>query len=1057
MGAVFSPIVHPFSKPLHRTIPKSVAVIGGGAPATPFIITPSTETPVAGVDTTWTTNAGDLGTPVSYSWDFGDGTIPVTGATPSHYFVGPGPYTVTCVVTYDDDSTDTDTQVITLQTTEVLTLLNKPYQDGTALPAASDAYWTKYTLSTTADYAAAPDGTTTATLIDEGAASGTPNFQRTYTGVTAGADYTFVCYAKYIDLRYFVVDIYSTHVSAVVFDLQSGVIAGGQASANRLLGSSMQAVPGATGWYRLSVSFRAEATTIYPILCTANSATLDNDGVPASYTGTNRQLLFWGPQMIAGVDDFSTRTHYLGAVQSPAPTSTVNVLRASDGHTLTHMVDFSLGDLTDSNYNTTYDFDAKAGTIDGPVFPVGGKLQSDATVGYHTRGYGFNWAVGYSIGKPKLNGVVTQVGLWIYLEEAPATYIRPITFSASGTYQGFSINSDLSVTSRDISAAEGTTMFAGPLPLKEWFYLGMGQVGLNKKLVLRTRSGSSWADSFSSITTESSANFELDNDLLVGFWHTAGNANYYTRFTGATYHQLDSLDQLGYPSEIVPPQIGNHIYNANADTGDDTNDGVTAPWQTVDKVSAMFGTNGVIEEYTAGTVGSGNWLVIDTSTEQFVTTDIPIFLRRAGTWLKPPVGETVVDIKSYVEVASGDWAATGGYSNIYQIACDEPEITTVFGDNVLFANEITEAAITSLAALNAAAGGASWLDTTGNILYIKPLALTNPATDGITYIYGRHRTKGDTVGYPVVSVAAADCRVTGCKIWYTADNGNGNYAVGEITGFSGKLLVENCDSKYSDKHGICFTINATGSQIDIVNCEASLSYTYPFTSFMFSGSGNVHNYTECTSDVAILLKRSAVGTPNITHGNGPGAFYMHGSGGTFTEVNFTDCVFGGSIEAEVAHNEINVVGGSVQFVRGGNTVNLDTVTLRDVIPINGTVTGLTVVTGNSYSTVWDMQGSLTNSTFDLRTLAAQAIGLWTLTGATTFTGNTIRFAAGQSSPIIKNSAATDIVAWNNNTYYIEAAAVFAKDFDAGGGAADYTFAQWQALGYDVNSTRYDPT
>lgn len=37
----------------------------------PFVITPSTATPVAGVDVTWTTNAGDLGTPVSYSWDFG--------------------------------------------------------------------------------------------------------------------------------------------------------------------------------------------------------------------------------------------------------------------------------------------------------------------------------------------------------------------------------------------------------------------------------------------------------------------------------------------------------------------------------------------------------------------------------------------------------------------------------------------------------------------------------------------------------------------------------------------------------------------------------------------------------------------------------------------------------------------------------------------------------------------------------------------------------------------------------------------------------------------------
>ncbi len=52
-----------------------------------------------------TTAAGDAIT--TYSWNFGDGTLPVTGATPTHAYATPGPYTVSLMVTDMTGGTNT--------------------------------------------------------------------------------------------------------------------------------------------------------------------------------------------------------------------------------------------------------------------------------------------------------------------------------------------------------------------------------------------------------------------------------------------------------------------------------------------------------------------------------------------------------------------------------------------------------------------------------------------------------------------------------------------------------------------------------------------------------------------------------------------------------------------------------------------------------------------------------------------------------------------------------------------------------------------------------------
>lgn len=133
--------------------------------------------------------------------------------------------------------------------------------------------------------------------------------------------------------------------------------------------------------------------------------------------------------------------------------------------------------------------------------------------------------------------------------------------------------------------------------------------------------------------------------------------------------------------------------------------------------------------------------------------------------------------------------------------------------------------------------------------------------------------------------------------------------------------------------------------------------------------------------------------------------------------------------------------------------------------LGGSVTGSTITVADIAVNpiALDLDVSITNNTFDLRNYpGGSTSGIW-IPGSglnLTFSGNTIRFGntgLTVSCPVFKDMASADIVSCDNNTYYIGAAAVFAKSFDDGGGPSDYTFAQWQALGYDLNSTRLDPT
>jgi PKD repeat protein len=91
-----------------------------------------------------TTGVGQIS---SYSWNFGDGNPPASGAQPSHTYTTPGAYTVTLTVTNDSGASASASQIVTVnepsssggQTTTVTTTVTTSAPP-TPLPATTRAY-----------------------------------------------------------------------------------------------------------------------------------------------------------------------------------------------------------------------------------------------------------------------------------------------------------------------------------------------------------------------------------------------------------------------------------------------------------------------------------------------------------------------------------------------------------------------------------------------------------------------------------------------------------------------------------------------------------------------------------------------------------------------------------------------------------------------------------------------------------------------------------------------------------------------------------------------------
>jgi PKD repeat protein len=776
--------------------------------------------------------------------------------------------------------------------------------------------------------------------------------------------------------------------------------------------------------------------------------------VPSTSSSPNHYFVGNGPYTVT-----CTITLPGGATHSDTQTISPTTPPETSGQTLLFAEAFT----ADRSSASPGSFTRIAGSANLRSGPNGAKLAPTAGVGHSAKSRGVLWFGSWDLTDANAAANRYQVGGWFYFTQFPSSesmIIGLLTSNGAGAAQGLTLNSSgVLGVSLDYEVQVGNPAGAtrpGTLQLNKWYWIGLaiggtGYAGFSTWKAARVIVKEIGQPE---VITVTQINSGTDSYFGIG----CRTNNHTCKISYVTYHQLGAITDAGFPGDEVPPQTRNYIYQASA-SGSDSNNGVTGAWQTITKVNQMLDPTyyGIDSVGVDGVEGSGSRLVINSAAPFDV--GVPrLKIYTPSLHLKSSSGQAT--IKSWHQITSGQWSVTGGYTGIYQMTMDAAHSKVG-----VWSNDVWHEQVASLAALDAAAAGASF--NSGTTLYVKPFGSTDPRSDGKTYIHSKPNDDAGGVGFPVIAIAAMDCLVENFNIDYTASTGNGQYCVGDWTGFSGKLLVRNVNTRFTDKHAICYTINANNSLITTEDCNCEQGLSPVFTSYMASGTGNNHIYRRCLTVKGDLLPRSANGIDNR------GVFYSHGGYGAFTSILQEDCDYG--------NNDVALEGITLQT----QYVNLICSTLQDDCPTvitnaamnrlpvlrqGGSMSNSSVVaiSGDVGYQALEIDGTMswTNNNFDLR-LSPTGFGdgglfkPGTLQGLLrlTFTGNTIRFGTTHpfnAHPVFRDMASVNIVSCNNNTYYIPAAAVFAKNFNDGVTTADRTFAQWQALGYDLNSTRIDP-
>lgn len=719
-------------------------------------------------------------------------------------------------------------------------------------------------------------------------------------------------------------------------------------------------------------------------------------------------------------------------------------------------------------------FDYFYGTVD-PV-SSGAKLASATNVGYSSL---FNDPLAFgrwAVGAIPASGTYYQIGAWFKFSEFPTGTRTTILGFAHQQYDSVvgTLADGIAITSAGaLQQASNGNDLGKTVPLNTWVWLGcsIGEyASFNSKGRLLYKEIGSAVEVLANNISFGGFNSSFAQDAVIGSYKNATYSNSF-KLSGVTLHSHTTLTGGTYPNDIIPPQEQDYIYRIEPVSGSDSNDGVSAAWLTTSKANEQM-QRGLDSHWTDGVVGSGPWLTINTDSNNWLDVGVTgLQVRTPGMWVKHPTSGQKVRYKPHVTPAPSDWTVTGGYTGIYQLTM-AGTMARVWCDDVLYAS------VASLALLDAAITKTSCV--VGNTLYIKPDS--DPRSDGKSYVYSRIRPifGGDPVGFPVVSIASRDVRVTGIYSRYGAINNGGSYFVGDVSGFSGKCLVEDYDLKWSDKHSICWTMGATDSEITTRDGNTEAGLAQPYTDYMVNDgtqTGNVHNWINANCVLPIAVDRSSSGVDDKS-GISFGTYYSHGSGlvNPFEAINITDCDFGnapytteGNCDlVTITRGNFGFIDEDAQLVLTNATLGLWPSAIRGMV-MTGCTVQMAAITSRNQPEYLGGDVTIDDCVFNLDfSQFGTTVGLWRANSSgvgtaglnLTFTNNVVKFPATSgtigSRPVFDGMVSADIVSCNNNTYYIPAGAVFARNFNAGGGAQNYTFAQWQALGYDTNSTRLDP-
>jgi hypothetical protein len=170
-----------------------------------------------------------------------------------------------------------------------------------------NSYWTKAGTTVVENSAIAPDDKNNANLLTDSSASTEHSVFRNGVVATVGETYTFSAYIKDNGIRYAGLSFQGNNAEYIyiIVDLTDGVVT--QTGTLGVTGQTYSVTSANNGYWRLSVTFIAPRTPIFPFIF------LSNTGTPSSflggrplYVGTGLSAFIWGAQLEVG----STATEY---------------------------------------------------------------------------------------------------------------------------------------------------------------------------------------------------------------------------------------------------------------------------------------------------------------------------------------------------------------------------------------------------------------------------------------------------------------------------------------------------------------------------------------------------------------------------------------------------------------------------------------------------------------------------------------------------------------------------------------------------------------------------
>lgn len=463
------------------------------------------------------------------------------------------------------------------------------------------------------------------------------------------------------------------------------------------------------------------------------------------------------------------------------------------------------------------------------------------------------------------------------------------------------------------------------------------------------------------------------------------------------------------------------VNGSDSNTGRLDASGSPQPFQTIAKLMAQS----ILAESTIGFAQGSHWR------EQF-SPDVTIQAVAYGSGAKP-----LFDASDLI--SAGAWSKTAGQTLVYQ-ADLLPLDDTVAGDNFVNVWEAGTFLIraTSIANCDATAG-TYYPSSDGGAtisIYVHASDGSNPATNGKTYEYSR-RSFG------------IQCYPTNCKFYGVETTKNLNLTGSMFLGSGG--YMSNCQFSWGSKH--CVLVQH-GCVLEDCTCLNSY-YNTTDTMFVYyetaADMSMSAQFTRCTATQAWQFRGSSV------------AFFGHAGAGQWGTITYQDCVInsvgtcfsGGQSAGQVINNPTandcnTLITVSTPTVLTGGTAAMSVHGDECIYLTAGnsiTVRGLTAIGGKGGSgfvrtvTEANVSADIQQCTISGFITCVQFFGPALV--SLTFAHNAVQ-AASEFYDLanLPSSFVADFNSFTNIGTGIRAQI----------GATQYTFAQWQALGYDQNSS-----